>query len=288
MDQQDAIPGGASPILWHPAFVEALRLELEQYEDVLEFYPEYQLTTGPLQIDVVIIKKAKDVVIKKNIAAIFKTDNLVEFKSPGDYVSVEDFYKVYGYACLYAYLAKVPITGITLSFVESRYPRELLKHVRDVRNYTVENKSPGIYTVVGDILPIQVIDSRELSEDENLWLKDLSDRLDIPAINRVAAEVQRQGKGARLRAYLNAIAQANAETIREAMKMSNAAVTLEQVLEETGCIARAEARAEARGEERTKLEIAQNLIGMGFSLENIVSATQLDPDQIKPLYSQSQ
>jgi hypothetical protein len=80
---------------------------------------------------------------------------------------------------------------------------------------------------------------------------------------------------------VNAIAQANAETIREAMKMSDVAVTLEQVLEETGCIA----RAEAREKERTKLEIAQNLIGMGFSIDNVVSATQLDPDKIKSLYS---
>jgi hypothetical protein len=45
VDQQDN--SAASPILWHPAFVEALRLELEQYGDALEFYPEYQLTTGP-------------------------------------------------------------------------------------------------------------------------------------------------------------------------------------------------------------------------------------------------
>ena len=162
--------------------------------------------------------------------------------------------------------------------------------MREVRNYTVENKTPGIYTVIGDILPIQVIDSRELSEDENLWLKDLSDRPDIPAINRVAAEVRRQGKGVRLRAYLNAVAQANAETIREAMKMSDAAVTLEQVLEETGCIARAEERGKAIGaaigEEKKALKIAQNLIGMGFSLENVVSATQLDPDKVKSLYLQ--
>ena len=80
------------------------------------------------------------------------------------------------------------------------------------------------------------------------------------------------------------------------MKKRNAAITLEQVLEETGCIARGEARGEARGaaigetigKERAALEIAQNLIGMGFSLENVVSATQLDPDKIKSLYSQIQ
>jgi hypothetical protein len=47
-------------------------------------------------------KKAKGAVIKKNIGVIFREHNLLEYKSPDDCVSVEDFYKVYGYACLYA------------------------------------------------------------------------------------------------------------------------------------------------------------------------------------------
>ena len=88
------------PIIWHPAFIEAIKLELEEYKDVLEFRSEYQLTAEPLRIDCVIIKKPKDAVIKKNIAEIFRETNLLEYKSPDDYVSVADFYKVYSYACL--------------------------------------------------------------------------------------------------------------------------------------------------------------------------------------------
>jgi hypothetical protein len=36
-------------------------------------------------------------VIEKNIGAIFKTENVIEYKSPEDKITVEDFYKVYGY-----------------------------------------------------------------------------------------------------------------------------------------------------------------------------------------------
>jgi predicted nicotinamide N-methyase len=57
-----------SSIPWHPAFVQAIKLELEPYQDALEFIAEYQLTSEPLEIDVVIIKKAPDLVIEKNIA----------------------------------------------------------------------------------------------------------------------------------------------------------------------------------------------------------------------------
>ena len=98
-------------IPWHPAFVQALQLELIEYKDVLEFHPELQLTSEPLRIDCVIIKKIKDVEIKKNIAAIFKTWNILEYKSPDDYVSIAGYYKVYGYACLYIFLNDIPIKG---------------------------------------------------------------------------------------------------------------------------------------------------------------------------------
>jgi hypothetical protein len=66
-------------ITWHTAFFDAIRLELEQYGSALEFKNEQQLATEPLRIDVIIIKKAKELVITKNIAAIFREYNLAEF-----------------------------------------------------------------------------------------------------------------------------------------------------------------------------------------------------------------
>ena len=52
-------------ISWHPAFIQAFQLELEDYLEVLTFESEHQLTTEPLKIDVLIIKKEKNVVIDK-------------------------------------------------------------------------------------------------------------------------------------------------------------------------------------------------------------------------------
>jgi hypothetical protein len=169
------------PLAWHPAFVQAFQLELAQYKDILEFIPEFQLTSEPLRIDLTVIKKLKNVPIEKNIAAIFRSDNLLEYKSPDDHVSIADFYKVYGYACFYASLNAVPITEITISFVESRKPQKLIKHLKEIRKYRVEERGAGIYVVEGDIMPIQIIDNRELSAGENLWLKGLGKGLEIGA-----------------------------------------------------------------------------------------------------------
>jgi len=64
----------AERIFWHPAFFEAIQMELEEYSASLQFISEFQLSSEPLRIDVVIIKKTADVPIKKNIAQIFRSD----------------------------------------------------------------------------------------------------------------------------------------------------------------------------------------------------------------------
>ena len=48
-------------IQWHPAFQQAIKAELSEYRDRLSFIEEYQLTTEPLKIDTLIIKKPPDV-----------------------------------------------------------------------------------------------------------------------------------------------------------------------------------------------------------------------------------
>ena len=57
-------------------------MELEEYGDDLSFISEYQLSAEPLRIDVVIVKKNGAVPVKKNIAAVFREINIMEYKSP--------------------------------------------------------------------------------------------------------------------------------------------------------------------------------------------------------------
>ena len=59
------------------------------------------------------------------------------------------------------FTGKKPVADITLTFLESHYPKILFYHLEKIRNYTVEEKQPGIYYVKGDILSIQIIDSRK-------------------------------------------------------------------------------------------------------------------------------
>ena len=156
------------------AFVDAFRQELFDYRDSLEFKYNHPLAREPLEIDLLIIKKPRDLTIDKNIARIFRADNVLEYKSPQDYLAVNDFLKVNAYANLYAAITPgVTFADLSLTFVENRHPRALLQYLTQTRGYTVEESSPGIYLVTGDYLPIQIIESKKLSERENLWLKSL-------------------------------------------------------------------------------------------------------------------
>ena len=86
---------------WHPAFVSAMKLELMEDAEYLEYTSEYNLNTKPLEVDLLIVKKAKEVEIKNEIGKIFRRYNLIEYKSPDDTMNLNTYMKVIAYACLY-------------------------------------------------------------------------------------------------------------------------------------------------------------------------------------------
>lgn len=102
-------------IQWHPAFYAAMRIELEQDADILDFIEEYQLSHKPMQVDVVVVKKVLNVQVRKNIGHIFRGHNIIQYKSPEDYLNVTDFYKTYGYACFYQAVTNCNPRDITIT-----------------------------------------------------------------------------------------------------------------------------------------------------------------------------
>ena len=267
-------------IAWHPGFLSAIKLELDEYKDNLQFISEYQLTTEPLRMDLLIIKKDKDIPIKKNIAAIFRKHNIVEYKSPGSYVSVRDFYKVCAYVYLYAYLESVDITEITLTFVESRSPRKLLLYLKNLPNYHIEETQNGVYTVSGGVVPIQIVNSRKLSDEDNFWLKNLDDRLGSVKMQDVLTATRRRKVSPLVMPYLNVVLNANPRSFTEVQKMGRRKETLEDVLEELGILKRSRAKEKA--------EIARNALAKGLSLKLIHEITGLGMRTIRRLKAESQ
>ena len=287
-----------SKLQWHPAFLQAIQMELLDYREYLEFKYEYQLTSEPLRIDLLIIKKPRELAINKNIARIFRSDNVVEYKSPEDYLSVKDFWKVYSYANLYAAITPgVDLSDVTLTFVGSRHPRALLRYLTGVRGYTVQETSPGIYRISGDYIPIQIIESKKLSEKENLWLKSLRDGLEKNSVRAIVKEEKKRGRETNIDAYMDVILRANPRVFVEVQTMAKRRETLEEVFTEAGLIpewmerGRVQGRKEGKeqgreegkeqGLEKGKEIIARNLLKMGMSVEEIAQATELPVKKIR-------
>ena len=160
----------SSPIQWHPAFYAGIQIEFGKEAKYLTFESEHLLGSKPMQIDV-IVKKEENRTLKKNIGRIFRRYNIIEYKGPGDYLSIDDFYKVYGYACFYKSDTRsadsIKIQDLTITLASQGYPGKLINHLRQKRGYEVRCIEPGIYQVRGDIIPIQILVTRRMSPEKN-------------------------------------------------------------------------------------------------------------------------
>ena len=211
---------------WHPAFFAGIQIELEEDADNLVFENEHQLGTKPMEIDVLIIKKETDRPVKKNIGRIFKKYNIIEYKSPDDSLSVDDFYKVYGYTCFYKadarYVNSIHADELTISFVAEKYPRKMIEHLKKFKKYRVEEEEKGIYYVYGDLIPIQILITRKLSAEENLWLKSLTNKLNETDTAEKLIENYMDHKESRLhRSMIETIMHANQKLFEEVNGMSD-------------------------------------------------------------------
>jgi hypothetical protein len=238
-------------------------LTLYPYQDSLSFVFEHPLNSEPLRIDVVIIKKERGAVIDHPIGAIFRGTNIVEYKSPGDHLSVHDFHKVGAYARLYSTQNRVETGDMSVSFVTAAHPRKLLSYLRNEYRFAVRERQSGIYYVEGDLFPVQIIESNRLEGMENgLWLKELRGGLKGEEIRRILELSRKMPQGAPLSAYMHTVIRANSPGVKEALAMSK--VSIDEVFEEYGLTAKWEAKG--RKEERNQI---LELIRQGYTTEQI-------------------
>ncbi|MDR1537683.1 MAG: hypothetical protein LBU32_06750 [Clostridiales bacterium] len=215
---------------WHAAFQYALAKELKDCADVLEFDFEVSLTTEPLRIDAVVIKNKGDSPICKNIGKIFRKRNIFEYKSPEDSFSIKDFKKSFAYAHLYEYLNdSVNRKDITVSAVLTKKPNTLLSYLNK-EGYGISNPETGIYYVEGLEYPFQIIESKKLDKQENVWLNTLSTNVDPKSMLNMIEMSKDDKEGSA--SYIHALMLANPDSVREVIAMGSE--ELAKVFEEAG------------------------------------------------------
>ena len=252
-------------IKWHPAFYAATELELQENIEQLEFKTEYNLSKEPIRIDLLIIKENENR-IKNEIGHIMKTYNVIEYKSPEDNLSIDDFYKTLGYACLFKGYGKsvnaIPIEKLTVSIFREAYPRKMLLTLKQ-QGHKIEEKYAGIYYVYGFPCMIQIVVIKQLHREEHKSLKVLSINADKEDIKEFLKESE-SAYGPRERNNIDAVLQASVranyelyeevrrentmcEALRELMKDE-----IEEELDKARTVGMAQGIAEGRAEGRAQ------------------------------------
>lgn len=166
---------------WHPAFCTSMELELMENQNGLSYEREYNLSSEPLQIDLLVIKKNPNEIIKNKIGKFFLGHNILEFKSPDDKMNIDTFYKVLSYACLYksdtGAVDEVLDTDITITLIREQKPVKLLRQLSE--KYDVITEENGIYYIDKMLFPLQIVVTKELSGSGHIWLKALTRSMDI-------------------------------------------------------------------------------------------------------------
>ena len=153
-----------------------MELESRENKKDLIYEREHNLSKMPLKIDFLVIKKKPNVIIKNEIGDFFLGNNIFEYKSPNDDINVGTFYKALSYACLYKSEAgnveEILDTDITVSLVREQKPVKLLKQLAE--KYTVTPKADGIYRIGGMLFPMQILVTKELNEENHIWVTSLT------------------------------------------------------------------------------------------------------------------
>ncbi len=173
---------------WHPAFCSAMKLELKEDAQYLEYQSEHTLNTMPLKIDLLIVKKIKAIELKNEIGKAFRTHNIIEYKSPNDSMNPNTYLKVLSYAYLYktheTHVDDINLEDITITMVRHSYPRKLFHWFRK-NGYQITEAYPGIYYIAKEgFFPTQVIVSKSLSPENQKWLTVLRKNLTKVDIER--------------------------------------------------------------------------------------------------------
>lgn len=206
---------------WHQGFYGAMELELREDAHNLTFEMERNLGKEPLRMDMLVIKKSKDLPIANEIGHIFRKHNVIEYKSPRDGLSIDDYVKTVGYACIYKSLAnttdEIPVEDITITIVRDIFPGEMIKTLNSLGN-KVEEVTKGIYYVSGNTMFLtQIVVTSQLTE-EHTWLRVLTDRIeeqDVINFSREGKKLTTQGEKYNIDAIYQVSVKANRKFYEE-------------------------------------------------------------------------
>lgn len=254
-------------IRWHPAFYGAAELELRENKEELEFHQEYNLSKEPLRVDLLVVRRLADVQVKNEIGHIFRQYNIIEYKRPGDGLSIDTFYKTVGYACFYKGLGKtedaIPIQEMSISFFREVYPGKLFTKLESL-GMEIKNPYPGIYYIrQWQAMPdIQIVVTGVVDPEKHPALRVLSRNVkeeDARAFVQEASKLTEPEDRNNVDAVLDASVAANRE-LYETIRRDDPFMceALRELMKDE--IAEREQKADEKARQENSIELIKNLM----------------------------
>ena len=189
----------------------------------------------------------------------------------------------------------LPESRLNWKRTQTTWCLKLIEHLKSVKKYRVEEKEEGIYYVYGDLIPIQILITKKLSAEENLWLKSLTNKLNETAAAEKLIENYMDHKESSLhRSMIETIMRANQKLFQEVNGMSDIFMEIVQekfdrkLKEEVDKVveeAVEEATEKAVKEKLTeRISLIRKKCARNKSLARIADDLETDTDEIRSLY----
>lgn len=282
--------GKTEKLQWHPAFCAATELELRQDLDVLELIPEYNLSKKPLQIDLVIIKKMDwKRTLQNEIGHIMRGHNILEYKGPGDELTIDSFFKVIGYASLYKAqgiaVNKIPASEVTISFFRNAYPKALFLELKK-EGYILKKMYPGIYYVRGKVpFPVQVVVTSQLERKAHCSLRVLTTQVEMQDAELFLEQIhylESKNERSNIDSVLQVSVNANKQVYSLLRRQNEMCEALRELMKDE-----IEKELENKLEQGEKLQLIRQVIKKlqkGNSVEETADMLEEEPENIRKIY----
>ena len=282
--------GKTEKLQWHPAFCAATELELRPDLDVLELLPEYNLSKKPLQIDLVIIKKMDwKRTLQNEIGHIMRGHNILEYKGPGDELTIDSFFKVIGYASLYKAqgiaVNKIPASEVTVSFFRNAYPKALFLELKK-EGYILKKMYPGIYYVRGKVpFPVQVVVTSQLERKAHCSLRVLTTQVEMQDAELFLEQIhylESKNERSNIDSVLQVSVNANKQVYSLLRRQNEMCEALRELMKDE-----IEKELENKLEQGEKLQLIRQVIKKlqkGNSVEETSDMLEEEPENIRKIY----
>ena len=283
----------AEKIDYHYGFYGVMRCKYEcgfSREEV-ELQQEVELGDRPLRADAIFVSHLEVLPFTDALGGRLNKRNVIEYKSPGDSLSIDDFFKVVGYACVYKSDGKtvneIPFEDVSVFIFCYAYPRKAFSILKEM-GFSVSEAQPGIYCVeVASSLSVQAVIIPQLPEGYE-ELKILGPKAKKEDVLKVLEDVRKNNDPyyiEHIKAGLRISMAANPELYDEIREESTMVDVFERIFSKE--LKAKEIKGKREGKREGIVSTARKLLAMGvLTLKQIAQATGLPISELEAMKAQ--